>query len=189
MKRDTRSYFEVLLCAAFESSTLRVVEAIPMVTPQMHAYAYDAARTATRKLAYWCKRGGRDARDSPLYEGLEFKDDYVACYEAFRRVRPDVLTPKVIFDHTSLGNVVVWEGWQAMLWGHSDASDPWGRRAKVFTMIVRHEDGREFRLDQQDSPHERARQVYRLMTGESYRWDDHELTDDSGFSPEYLAQT
>lgn len=58
MKRETRSYFEMLLYAAFESSTYRVVQSIRDVDAFMVAKAYDAARTACRKLGYFCKIRG-----------------------------------------------------------------------------------------------------------------------------------
>ena len=97
MKRETRSYFEMLLYAAFESSTYRVVQSIRDVDAFMVAKAYDSARTACRKLGYFCKIRGGDARASAFYQGLEFKADYIQCYENWRQVVVRDLSPKIIF--------------------------------------------------------------------------------------------
>jgi hypothetical protein len=185
-KAETRTHFEMLLATAFESSTLRVLQGIRGLDQRTLARAYDNARTATRQLGYFCRHHGRDARQSPLFQNIEFQADYAKCYEKGRRVSPAVLTPKLILDHTALGNVVVWNGWSAVLWDHA-ASGCWEKNAPPDEFFVSHVDGRQFRLKNDNRPFERVRQVYRLMAGESYRWDDPELPDDSGCSSDYLA--
>lgn len=187
MKAETRTYFEMLLATAFESSTLRVMQSVPNLSPHTLALAYDAARTATRKLGYYCKRYGGDARRSPLFEGIEFQADYALCYESFRKVSPEVLTPKLIHDCTTLGNRVFWQGWSASLWPRTEYAGMGLGRITKLILIVEHIDGRRDEFLEQDKPHERARQAYRLMTGASYRWDDAELSDDSGYAADYLA--
>jgi hypothetical protein len=187
MKKETRSYFEMLLAAAFESSTFRVLQSVPNLNPHTLALAYDAARTATRKLGYYCKRYGGDARCSPLFEGIEFKEDYVQCYESYRRVSPEVLTPKLIHDCTTRGNCVLWDGWSVSLWPRTQYSGIGAGRETILVLMVEHTDGRRHELLEQGKPHERARQAYRMVTGMSYRWDDAELSDDSGFAADYLA--
>lgn len=187
MKAETRTYFEMLLAAAFESSTLRVLQSVRDMNQHTLALAYDAARTATRKLGYYCKRYGGDARHSPLFECIEFQADYAQCYESYRRVTPDVLTPKVILDCITLGNRVIWDGWSAALWPRTQYAGIGSGRETILVLMVEHADGRRHELMEQGRPHERARLAYRLMTGSSYRWDDAELSDDSGVAADYLA--
>ena len=134
MSRETRSYFEMLLYAAFECSTYRVVQSIHKVDAYTVAKAYDAARTACRKLGYFCKVRGGDARLSPLFKDLEFKADYVQCYESWRRVVVGDLSPKVIFEVTERANILEWNGFKVFIVGQQvpgGIHDGWGSSSKL----------------------------------------------------------
>ena len=188
MRRETRSYFEMLLYAAFESSTYRVVQSIHKVDAYTVAMAYDAARTACRKLGYFCKVRGGDARESPLFEGLEFKADYTQCYESWRRVVVDDLSPKVIFEVTERANILEWNGFKVFIIGQQvpgGINDGWAPNG---AMVVSGEKGEVARLERMhEQPYERARKAYRLMAGRGYNWDDG-LPHDHVADMEYLAQ-
>mgnify|MGYP003514444450 FL=1 len=159
MKAGARTYFEMLLAAALESSTLRVLQTIPNLNTHTVALAYDASRTATRKLGYYCKHYGGDARRSPLFEGIEFKVDYLQCYESYRQVSPEVFTPKLIYDCITRGHRVVWDGWSVSLWPRTHYSGIGSGRETILVLMVEHTDGRRHELIEQAKPHARARQL------------------------------
>ena len=160
MRRETRSYFEMLLYAAFESSTYRVVKSIRKIDDYTVAKAYDAARTACRKLGYFCKVKGGDARQSPLFEGLEFKADYIQCYESWRRVVVDDLSPKVIFEVTERANILNWNGFEVFIVGQQvpgGINDGW---APYGAMVISGKEGEVARLNgMHNKPYERARRA------------------------------
>lgn len=187
--KDDRTYFEVLLAAAFASSTARVVASIKGIDLHSVALAEHNARRATQLLGYRCKRLGRDARNSPLYAGIDFKPEYDWCYEKNRKITPDVLTPKLIHDHLLLGNAIVWGDWRISILGHAEHDDLFGRRSKKFSVFVDHKDGRSHRLQNQDRPATRARQAYHLVMGERYSWDDGLPEEKESEPSHYLALT
>lgn len=188
MKRETRSYFGMLLHAAFESSTYRVVQSIKQIDDHTVAKACDAARTACRKLGYFCKVKGGDARKSPLFQDLEFKADYTQCYESWRRVAVEDLSPKTIFEVTERANILEWNGFSVFIIGQQvpgGIDDGWGPYG---AMVVSGEKGEVARLEgMHGKPYERARLAYRHMTGHGYHWDDG-LPHDGVADTEYMAQ-
>jgi hypothetical protein len=187
--KETRSYFEMLLYAAFESSTYRVVQAIRGVDAYTVAKAYDAARTACRKLGHFCKQKGVDARMSPLYEDVEFKSDYVKCYEYWRNVVVDELSPAVIFEVTERTNHLAWQGFGIYVFVKDYPS--WANVEKSLdrVMIITGQDGEIARFEgDADQAHDWARRAYRLLTGRAYSWEDG-LPLDHSADLTYLAQT
>lgn len=183
------TYLSMLLTAAFESAGLRVARSIRGLDPYSEARAYDAARTACIRLAYFCKVRGGDARQSPLYENLEFKRNYVEAYEHWRRVSVDDLTPKAIFEVTGRANILAWNGFEIFVIGQQVPGgihdfDGYGR-----DMVISDARGEVARIQGfDDKPYERARVAYRQLTGKCYSWDDGFPMDDRA-SIDLLAQT
>ena len=108
MKRETRSYFEMLLYAAFESSTYRVVQSIRDVDAFMVAKAYDSARTACRKLGYFCKIRGGDARASAFIRGLNSRPTTSSVTRTGARLWSESCPQKSFFEVTQRANVLEW---------------------------------------------------------------------------------
>lgn len=182
------TYLSMLLNAAFESASLRVAQKVRGLDPYLEAKAYDAARTACIRLGYFCKVKGGDARQSPLYESLEFKEHYVQAYEHWRKVTVEDLSPKIIFEVTARANILTWQGFEVFVIGQQvpgGINDGHGAGA----LVISDAQGEVTRFEGLgDKPHERARLAYRQLTGVSHRWDDG-FPMEEGADLDLLAQT
>lgn len=138
-----------------------------------HPYlrACDEARNLCEELGSFCLARGLDPRESALLQGLFFRPHFEAKFEAGREVLCVELSPAVIHSAVEKGNVLRWNDWVVSSGEPDFSTDTYGLDQHIRPLLAASPGG-AFELWMAGEPKARAREAYRLLTGEVFTGSD-----------------
>ncbi|WP_185749790.1 hypothetical protein [Pseudomonas luteola] len=166
---SSNGYFELLLAAAIACAQHRLLLSIhPCSEPDTDAgktcsAAVYSAVVALERLARHCRKTGRDARHSPLFDAFgDLAYIYETTFEHGRAVRCDDLSPEAIRIALDRGNTLLCAEGEIRVSRPREITDEYGMPRWGYLTEVRNKKGKVWRFEEAD-PASLAQAIYALL--------------------------
>jgi hypothetical protein len=163
------SYFDLLLAAAIACAQHRLVFSIhPCPAAGTDAEkacsgAVHGAVCALERLARHCRKTGRDARHSPLFDAFgDLAYIYETTFEHGRVVRCDEVNLDALRTALDRGNTLLGMGWEIRVSRPREITDEYGVPRLGYITHVRSQTGKVWTFEDTD-PALRAQDIYSLL--------------------------
>lgn len=142
---------------------------------RQHPYydSCDEARSLCERLGSFCHTHQVNLAGSPLLHRLHFKETFEEHFEKNRPVTSNELSPQIIHDCVSRRNILRWKDWTFSAGKRDFSTDAYGLDQYIRPLIAKRDgQGEIHELWRAGEPKARAREMYRIATGNAFVGND-----------------